>query len=150
MTSSRPSRISRFETLDSDFVGRRRELSILDAALREARAGLGSILLLSGEAGIGKTLLVKEFSAFARTGGAKVLAGRASLRFRDVPFGVWKQILSEGANGPDALRSIPCSNIESSASITTPARVRPMAEIHNYSRRLPALSSSKPGPSRWS
>jgi hypothetical protein len=92
---SRVRRASHFENPDSAFVGRKQELSILGAALQRARSGLGSIFLVSGEAGTGKTLLVREFSAFARTAGAKVLEGRASLRFRDVPFGVWKQILSD-------------------------------------------------------
>jgi predicted ATPase len=65
------------ESLKSEFIGRRTELSTLDAALQRARGGFGSIFLLSGEAGIGKTLLVREFSAFAREAGAKVLEGRA-------------------------------------------------------------------------
>jgi len=83
------------EHLDSAFVGRKRELSSLGAALQQAQAGFGSIFLLSGEAGTGKTFLVRAFSAYARFGGAKVLEGRASVRFRDVPFGLWKQILSD-------------------------------------------------------
>jgi len=90
------------ESLKSEFIGRRTELSTLDAALQRARGGFGSIFLLSGEAGIGKTLLVREFSAFAREAGAKVLEGRASERLRDVPFSVWKQILAAQTNGLDS------------------------------------------------
>lgn len=97
---------SHSENSDSAFVGRKRELSILAAALQRARSGLGSIFLISGEAGTGKTLLVREFSTFARTSGAKVLEGRASIRFRDVPFGVWKQILSNQSHRYDGSQAV--------------------------------------------
>jgi len=102
MTISRVDQISHFENPESEFVGRKRELSTLSAALRQARSGFSSIFLLSGEAGIGKTLLVREFSAFAQSGGAKVLEGRASVRFRDLPFGVWRQILSDPMTRQDS------------------------------------------------
>ena len=94
-----------FEHSKSGFIGRRRELSTLAAALERARSGLGGIFLLSGEAGIGKTLLAREFSLFAREGGAKVLEGRASERFRDIPLAVWQQILTEQAKPANATRA---------------------------------------------
>ena len=81
------------------FVGRKRELSIFGAALLRARAGLGSMFLLSGEAGVGKTALAAEFADLARGDGANVLEGRASSRFGDArPFAVWKQILGDERN----------------------------------------------------
>ncbi len=102
MTVSRIGRISQFENPGSSFIGRKRELATLATALQQTRSGLGSIFLLSGEAGVGKTLLVREFSSYARTEGAKVLEGRAYVRFRDaLPFGVWKQILSDHPDRPD-------------------------------------------------
>src|SRR5262245_50397171 len=45
------------------FVGRRDELALLGRRLAEARAGRGSIILVTGPAGIGKTGLVEEFLA---------------------------------------------------------------------------------------
>ena len=106
MTVSGVNRASHFENADRAFAGRKRELSTLGAALQRARAGLGSTFLLSGEAGVGKTLLASEFAASARAGGAKVLEGRANARFRDaLPFGVWKQILSDQPNLHDRSRS---------------------------------------------
>ena len=55
---------------------------------------------------MGKTSLVLQFSDYARTGGAKILEGRANARFRDaLPFGVWKQILSDQPNLQDASQS---------------------------------------------
>ncbi|MBW3562813.1 MAG: AAA family ATPase, partial [Actinobacteria bacterium] len=50
-------------------VGRSGELSALRAALQRARDGSASVVLLSGEAGIGKTRLVEELAVWcARQG----------------------------------------------------------------------------------
>lgn len=48
------------------FVGRQRELALLDAHLARALNGQGHIVLLQGEAGLGKTALVQEFAARAQ------------------------------------------------------------------------------------
>jgi DNA-binding CsgD family transcriptional regulator len=45
------------------FVGRRDELALLGRRLADARAGQGSVILVTGPAGIGKTGLVVEFLA---------------------------------------------------------------------------------------
>ena len=58
------------------FVGRERELTALDDALRDALAGRGRIVLVAGEPGIGKSRLVEELASRARTHGARVLVGR--------------------------------------------------------------------------
>jgi hypothetical protein len=59
------------------FVGRDRELARLREALAAARAGERRVVLLAGEAGIGKTRLAAEAAAAAHAGGAVVLYGRA-------------------------------------------------------------------------
>lgn len=43
-----------------EFVGRRAELSLFDRAIVDARRELPSVLLIGGDAGIGKTSLVSE------------------------------------------------------------------------------------------
>ena len=58
------------------FVGREPELRELRAGLAEATAGRGSLLLVVGEPGIGKTRLADEFSGEAERAGARVLWGR--------------------------------------------------------------------------
>ena len=57
------------------FVGRARELEALEAALAAAREGEASTVLVSGEAGVGKTRLLAEFAERASAGGARVLIG---------------------------------------------------------------------------
>ncbi len=45
----------------TDFVGRQEELQLLGRHWAQARSGYGQVVLLSGEAGIGKSRLVQEF-----------------------------------------------------------------------------------------
>jgi DNA-binding CsgD family transcriptional regulator/tetratricopeptide (TPR) repeat protein len=58
------------------FVGRTAALERLGAALDAALAGRGDTVLVSGDAGIGKTRLVAEFTARARDRGCTVLSAR--------------------------------------------------------------------------
>jgi DNA-binding SARP family transcriptional activator len=57
------------------FAGRARELATLRALLKRAEAGEGSLVLLAGEAGAGKTRLVRELSHEAAARGVLVLYG---------------------------------------------------------------------------
>ncbi len=56
-----------------DFAGREHELSTLKEALSKASTGAGSLVLLSGESGIGKTRLLEEFKVRAQINGASVV-----------------------------------------------------------------------------
>lgn len=60
----------------SPFVGRGDALGRLRAAWSAASSGDGSLVLLAGEAGIGKTRLAAEFAAAVHADGATVLYGR--------------------------------------------------------------------------
>lgn len=57
-------------------MGRARELGVLEAGLEDALSGRGGLVLIGGEAGIGKSRLADELSGKARTRGARVLWGR--------------------------------------------------------------------------
>jgi hypothetical protein len=59
----------------STFMGRAEELARLDAALRRAAAASPTAVLVAGEAGVGKSRLVEEFTARIAGAGATVLAG---------------------------------------------------------------------------
>jgi ATP/maltotriose-dependent transcriptional regulator MalT len=60
-------------TLTGPMIGRADELDALTSALDEARAGRSRVVLVGGEAGIGKTRLVEEL--IARADGATALVG---------------------------------------------------------------------------
>ena len=57
-------------------VGREPEMAVLVEALGSASSGAGRLVLLTGEAGIGKTRLADAFAGNARIAGARVLWGR--------------------------------------------------------------------------
>ncbi|MFF5966227.1 AAA family ATPase [Streptomyces collinus] len=69
------------------FVGRAEELGMLHDALVRAREGEPQALLIGGEAGVGKTRLVEEFAAAARSRGAVVaLGGCVEIGADGLPF----------------------------------------------------------------
>ena len=57
------------------FIGRRGELGALKAALARAADGDAAVVLVGGEAGIGKTRLVSELAAACAADGTRVLTG---------------------------------------------------------------------------
>ncbi|MCI0904140.1 MAG: AAA family ATPase, partial [Chloroflexi bacterium] len=52
--------LSNNESRESGFIGRQQELAVLTAALDEALAGRGQLVMLAGEPGIGKTRTAQE------------------------------------------------------------------------------------------
>lgn len=87
-------------------VGRRLELTALEATLDGAVAGSGSVVLVSGEPGIGKTRLVEEVAALATARGA-VVAWGGCVEGEAPGFWSWAQVvraLAAGA-GPDVVRA---------------------------------------------
>ena len=71
MISAVPARVS-----TSAFVGRSAELAVLLDAFGEAAQGRGTMALVAGEAGVGKSRLVAEVTAHARRRDARVLVGQ--------------------------------------------------------------------------
>ena len=67
------------------FVGREAELAQLRGLWRSAAQGHGSVVLLGGEAGIGKTRLVAEIAGQAEREGARVLRGSTTFA-EPVPY----------------------------------------------------------------
>lgn len=60
------------------FVGREREIGVLERCLDAARRGAGGLALVTGEPGIGKTRLLEELESLAHRSGMLILAGRCS------------------------------------------------------------------------
>ena len=67
-------------------VGRNTELRILGQAVKQASTGVGRVLVLIGEPGIGKTRLCRETVRLANERGLTVLAGRAVEAAAPEPF----------------------------------------------------------------
>jgi hypothetical protein len=67
-------------------VGREEELRALDLALSTALAGSGGLVFVTGEAGIGKSRLVRELLDHARRQDAGFVTGRAVPAGGDTPY----------------------------------------------------------------
>jgi predicted ATPase/DNA-binding winged helix-turn-helix (wHTH) protein len=78
---------------DPTFVGRDACMAALEARLAEAAEGRGSVVWLSGEAGIGKTRTADEITRRGQAGGATTLTVRAHESPATPPFWVWAQLL---------------------------------------------------------
>src|SRR5262245_5710224 len=78
------------------FIGRSAELERIAAAIESATTGDGQLLLIGGEAGVGKTRLVDEAIGVARSGGALTGVGRCiELTGPSIPLAPVRQLLRE-------------------------------------------------------
>lgn len=74
------------------FVGREYEFDMLSASLKQALQGNGSVWLVGGESGVGKTRLVEEIRAYAMVQGLLVLRGQA-IAEGGAPYLLWRDIV---------------------------------------------------------
>jgi DNA-binding NarL/FixJ family response regulator/tetratricopeptide (TPR) repeat protein len=85
--------------LDSSLPGRERELEELSRLLDGVHRATGNVVLISGEAGIGKTTLVERLGVYARKRDYFVLVGHCFRSSSSRPFAPWKQLrLNSGSN----------------------------------------------------
>jgi predicted ATPase len=76
-----------------ELIGRQSELAVLTDALADAAAGTGRLVLVEGDAGVGKTRLVQEFADRAAAGGATVLSGGCLQLEADIPYAPFDEAL---------------------------------------------------------
>ncbi len=84
------------------FVGRQREIATLQAAFAQAVSGNGRLMLLAGEAGIGKSRLAEAVAAHARTQGAAVHSGWCWEDDGAPAFWPWIQVIRSYLRTSDA------------------------------------------------
>lgn len=83
------------------FVGRSRAWSVLLDALTSAEAAECSVVLIEGDAGLGKTRLIEEFAARARARGTRWLSGKCYEMERVLPFAVVSHAVRSAAGGDE-------------------------------------------------
>jgi DNA-binding SARP family transcriptional activator/tetratricopeptide (TPR) repeat protein len=87
------------QLLELPFLGREHELAALQALLNETMEGRGGVILVSGESGIGKTRLIREFLRLnaavpaGRVLPLRSLAGQCYESEARVPYAVWADAL---------------------------------------------------------
>jgi len=83
-------------------VGRGREIAVLSAGLAQLASGRGSVTLISGEPGIGKTRLANELAAIAGERGIRIAWGRCWEAGGAPAFWPWQEALGAlGLRFPD-------------------------------------------------
>ena len=84
-------------------VGRDAELAALDAAVQRARNGRPGLMLVAGEAGVGKSRLLREAARAARADGVLAFRGAClDLGDGDLPYAPIAAAVRELADGPHA------------------------------------------------
>jgi len=81
--------------------GRAAQLRALSAAWSAARSGHGQVVLLTGEAGIGKTRLVAELARRADNAGARIAIGAGVDVGGEAPLAIWQELV------PQLARTVP-------------------------------------------
>lgn len=80
----------------SDLVGRSSENQLFDRLLDEVRRGAPArVLLVDGEAGIGKSRLMEEWADRLRQAGLEPLVGEGDAMERATPYHAWARLLAE-------------------------------------------------------
>ncbi|HLY01664.1 MAG TPA: AAA family ATPase [Candidatus Cybelea sp.] len=78
----------------SALIGRRRESDVLTACRRDAGEGRGQIVLLGGEAGVGKSCLLRHFESTIRSGRPTFATARC-VEFVQTPLGPLRDLLQQ-------------------------------------------------------
>lgn len=91
--------MDKLELGQPELIGREEELSKLKSTLNNAVDGKGSTIFLSGEAGIGKTMLVDAFRNYSTAQNLKILNGAASADSAQ-PFLMFSKALEQEINKP--------------------------------------------------
>jgi oligopeptide transport system substrate-binding protein len=114
-------------------IGRKRELGAASDLWKQTLAGRGQTLLISGEAGVGKTRLVGELVQQIETSGGKALVG-GSFMEGGIPYAPFRQIIREVAHsslftGSQTESSLP-DFVVSALLTLVPELQLPGAELH--------------------
>lgn len=109
-------------------IGREQELATLDAYLADVSAGHGRTVLVAGEAGVGKTALLRAFIDRSRRAGVRVLRGECNELEARRPFSAFVDMVRAAPPRTGELRRLlpgPEAFTEPSASAdTTQYRMR--------------------------
>ena len=107
-------------------VGRGPELALLGERARKAAEGEGGAVLITGDAGIGKTRLVAELAKQVASGGGQVLTGVCAEGEPSLPFLPFVEAIGNHLARPD------------------PSRGQLGSYRHELARLLPSLDAEAP------
>jgi hypothetical protein len=127
------------------FVGRGEELAELVSALEAAASGDGSLVLVTGEPGIGKTRLMREVGWVASQGGLHVARGRCWEQGGAPPYWPWIQVIRTlGGDLEELVVSVGSTAAERSAPTTLMPEGERFRLFDAVGRFLAAAASERP------
>ena len=91
----------RAEASPSDLLEREDDLARIGGALRRTRGGQGTLVVVEGPAGVGKTALLADARAMAESAGMQVLRSRGAELEREFGFGVVRQLVEPALRAMD-------------------------------------------------
>ena len=121
-------------------IGRDRELATLRDHLARAISGEGSLVLIGGEAGIGKTALADALCREAREQGALVLVGRCYDLTETPPYGPWVELFARYRQA-DAIPSPPAVFAVRGTIGAVPSQMALFVQVEDF---LTALAVHQP------
>lgn len=121
-------------------VGRAREQAALDARLEAALAGRGSLALISGEAGIGKTALAEAVNRQATARGALALIGHCYDLTETPPYGPWTDLFDRLLTTPD-LPELPADLLQPGDGPYRTSQLALFAQVREF---LTTLAARRP------
>lgn len=124
----------------SVLVGRERERIVLRQQLKAAFAGQGSLVLIGGEAGIGKTALAEAVCQDAEAQGALVLVGRCYDLTETPPYGPWIELFAR-YRPTDGDPSLPAAFTERGTVGAVASQSLLFRQVEDF---LAALATSRP------
>src|SRR5262249_32492989 len=125
------------------FVGRHTETERLRQKLAQTTAGHGSLVLLAGEPGIGKTRTAEEFAEAARRDGARVLWGRCFEGDAAPPYSPFAEAFARYARDTDP------AELRAALGPYGAALARIAPALSERVPDLPPLMELKPDEERW-
>jgi len=131
---------SRSPSFESRLIGRDTEWQQLINAYKNAVRGRGSVVLIEGEPGVGKTRLAQEFGRWVVTAGGTLLRGQGYDVRTGVPFEPLVEILQDALDAPGLAGTAP-------EWLTEVGRLLP--ELRQRFPALPAPTGSGDATESW-
>jgi AAA ATPase domain len=125
---------------ESAVIGREHELSVLSDHIAKARAGIGGVVVIEGDAGIGKTTLLSRTAAEAIDAGMIVLAGAGDSTDQTTAYLAWRRVFLDLLERSDLTLRAAAGRSSSPGSAVEPVHGR----SRNATIRLSAFARLAP------
>jgi len=120
-------------------VGRDEELSRCRALMDTAATQASRVLVVEGEAGIGKTRLMQELGTYARGRGIRVVWSRGHEGPGVPPYWAWQQVIRECLSAPGPVLTEVLATLGPSLDLVTDAGAAPGAEHFRLANAVTSL-----------